>query len=208
MTKQEPNHNIDPPQPDPDNPGIRWFNILAEYLAKGNIRLTENPRIINIGCGNRVVWNFFGVCLYLESLGLGLPRYTGVDILPENFAHAKKKLNKMVDFMVADARTLSKQVNGAFDLAVIQHPDISISPEAPKKWRKIFHETYHLLSENGGLVLTTFWLNDHLPAQLALQRAGFTISHSQPNKYPGQQFDTSSKGEPLVMDKYILLATK
>lgn len=208
MTKQDADRRVDPPQPDPSSPGVRWFNILAEYLPKGGVRLSENPRIINIGCGNRVVWNFFGVCLFLESAGLGLPRYTGVDILPENFAHAKERLNKRVDFIVADAQTLSKQVNGPFDLAVIQHPDISVSPEAPRKWRNIFYETYQLLSENGALILTTFWLNDHLPAQLALQRTGFTISHSQPNQFPGQQFDTSSKGEPLIMDKYILLATK
>ena len=28
------------------------------------------------------------------------------------------------------------------------------------------------------------------------------------NKYPGRQFDTSSEGEALILDKYVTLATK
>ena len=82
MTEPEVENWNDATPPTSLGEDIRWFHMLLEYLPRSPIRLTQNPRIINIGCGNR------------------------------------------------------------------------------------------------------------------------------PNKYPGKQFDTSSKGEPLVMDKYILLATR
>ncbi len=190
--------------------GNRWFKIFSEYLPKGNIRLSENPKAVNVGCGSRVVWNFAGFCFFSISRGLGLPRYVGVDIKPEKLSFEKPALNKIggADLIAADARKLSRYIKEQFDLAIIEHPDFTISPDAPKNWQKVLEEIYKLLTETGGLILTTFWLQDHFPAQVALKRMDFTIFHSGTNKYPGKQFDTSSEGEPLLLDKYIILAAK
>jgi hypothetical protein len=164
--------------------------------------------VLNVGCGNRVAGNFLGLCLFLGSHGLGIPAHVGVDIRAENFSYAKSTLGGLVDFIVADARTLTKKIAGTFDVVFIEHPDLTTSPEARIKWRNIFSETHELLSETGGLILTTFWVYDQIPAQIALHRLGFKISYSGTNKYPGNQFDTSNEGETLIIDKYVILATK
>jgi hypothetical protein len=57
-------------------------------------------------------------------------------------------------------------------------------------------------------VLTSFWVNDHIPAQVALERSGYRVLFSGTNKYPGRHFDTANNGEPLYIDKYILIAKK
>ena len=61
---------------------------------------------------------------------------------------------------------------------------------------------------NGAIILTSFWLNDHMPAQVAVERAGYDIVYNGRNKYPGKRFDTADNGEPLEFDKYIIVARK
>ena len=187
-------------------PDRRWVRMLQEYLPEGDIPLPPNPRILNIGCGNNVTWNYLGMALFLARQGLGVPRYVGVDIKDEALAHARKKLEGLVDFVVGDARQLTRFLSGPYHLAVFEHPNLSTSPDAPRIWGKIFEETGKLLDRKGVVVLTSFWLNDHIPAQVALERAGYHILHSGTNQYPGREFDTGGDGESLRFDKYIAVA--
>jgi hypothetical protein len=64
------------------------------------------------------------------------------------------------------------------------------------------------LDPDGGLLLTSFWLYDHISAQAALVRAKYRIFYSGRNRYPGRRFDTSDSGEPLKYDKFILIAKR
>ncbi|MBW2030685.1 MAG: hypothetical protein JRH06_07020 [Deltaproteobacteria bacterium] len=191
-----------------NTPDRRWANTLTEYLARYNITLGENPRILNIGCGKNVTWNFLGVLFYLASHDLGFPDYVGVDVTEEAFGDGKRALGDLVTFVPCDARDLGNHVKGPFHLVIIEHPNLSTSPEGPRIWGKIFQEAGELLDDNGVLILTSFWLNDHIPAQIALERCHYRILYSGRNQFPGRRFDTSSSGEPLVMEKYILLARK
>ena len=187
-------------------PDQRWARMLQEYLPEGDITLPQNPHVLNIGCGNNVTWNYLGMAFFLARQDLGTPRYVGVDIKEEALAAAREKLEGLVDFVVGDARHLTRFLSGPFHLAVFEHPNLTTSPEGPRIWGKIFGETGKLLDRNGGVVLTSFWLNDHIPAQVALERAGYHIAHSGTNQYPGREFDTGSKGESLRFDKYITIA--
>lgn len=187
---------------------MRWMKMLIEYLPKYDIRLPESPGILNIGCGNRIKWNYLGVTLYLISQGLGVPHYVGVDLEEDAFAEAKNVLGELVKFVACDAQHLTDFVTGTYQLAVFEHPNLSTSRDGPKIWQKIFQETAKLLDRNGGVILTSFWLNDHIPAQVALERAGYHIFHSGRNKFPGKNFDTSSHGECLRYDKYIIVAKR
>lgn len=189
------------------SPDQRWLRMLQEYLPKGNITLPQNPCVLNIGCGNNVVWNYLGMALFLARQGLGVPRYVGVDVAKEAFADARKKLGGLVDFVVGDARRLTDFLSGSYHLAVFEHPDLSTSPDGPRIWKEIFVQTGRLLHRKGGAVLTSFWLNDHIPAQVALERAGYHIRHSGTNRFPGKHFDTGNNGEALRFDKYITIAT-
>lgn len=200
MTKTDPG-----PQSTPDR---LWANTLSEYLPRYNISLGKNPRILNIGCGKNVTWNFLGVIFYLASQDLGFPDYVGVDVTEEAFEEGKSVLADLVTFVPCDARDLGIHVKGPFHLVIVEHPNLSTSPEGPRVWRKIFQEARELLDEKGVLILTSFWLNDHIPAQIALERCDYRILYSGKNQFPGRQFDTSSSGEPLIMGKYILLARK
>lgn len=188
------------------SPDQRWLRMFQEYLPKGNITLPKNPRILNIGCGNNVTWNYLGMALFLARQGLGVPHYVGVDKEEEAFADARKKLAGLVGFVVGDARRLRDFLSDQYHLAVFEHPNLSTSPEGPRTWREIFVETAKLLHRKGGVILTSFWLNDHIPAQVALEHAGYPIRYSGTNRFPGKPFDTASNGEVLRFDQYITIA--
>ena len=189
-------------------PDIRWVKMLSEYLPTAKIRLGENPRVLNIGCGNNVKWNYLGLTMYLATQGLGTPNYVGVDLTEEAFAEAKKALGGLVNFVRGDAQELTKFLKGTYQLAIFEHPNLTTAPDGAKIWQKIFLETAALLDLNGGVILTSFWLNDHIPAQVALERAGYRIVYNGRNKFAGKRFDTADTGESLEFDKYIIVAKR
>ena len=191
-----------------NTPEIRWVKMLGEYLPNCGFTLCKNPGVLNIGCGNNVKWNYLGVTLYLANQGLGVPNYVGVDVEEEVFAEAKEALDGLVNFVAGDAQNLTDFVSGAYQLAIFEHPNFTTSPDRPKVWQRIFRETAKLLDVNGAVVLTSFWLNDHIPAQKSLERAGYDIVHNGRNRFPGKNFDTADNGEPLQFDKYIIVARK
>lgn len=180
--------------------------MLGEYLPKHGIRLPERPGVLNLGCGQNVTWNYLGVTGYVLGEGLGLPRYVGVDINPEALREGRETLAGLVHFVEADARHLADCVTETVHLVVVEHPNLSTAPDGPKVWRRIFEQAAVLLDRRGALVLTSFWLNDHIPAQVALERAGYRILQSGKNAYPGKTFDTLDTGETLEIDKYVLIA--
>jgi hypothetical protein len=191
-----------------DTPDIRWMKMLMAYLPECGIQLPQNPNVLNVGCGNSVKWNYLGVTLYLAHQGLGAPHYVGVDLKEEAFADAKKALGSLVTFVACDACKLTDFLAGTYQLAVFEHPNLTTSPDGPKIWGKIFQETAKLLDEDGSLILTSFWLNDHIPAQVALERNQYRILHNGTNRFPGRKFDTASNGESLEHDKFIIIAKK
>jgi hypothetical protein len=191
-----------------DKPDERWVRMFQEYLPKYGILLPENPNVLNIGCGNSVTWNYLALTLYLASQGLGMPNYVGVDVEEAAFADAKKALNGLVQFVSGDAQHLTDFMTGRYELVVVEHPNLTTSPKGPRIWRRIFEETSEVLHEDGGLILTSFWLNDHIPAQVALERAQFRVLFSGRNKYPGKIFDRATNDEALAYDKYVLIAKK
>jgi SAM-dependent methyltransferase len=182
--------------------------MLEEYLLPNGIRLPGNPNVLNIGCGNSVTWNYLAVTFYLASRGLGMPHYVGLDRQEEAFADAKKALEGLVYFVKGDAQRLTDLVTGRFELIVVEHPNLTTSPQGPTIWRRIFEQTAKVLDNDGGVILTSFWVNDHIPAQVALERAGFRILFSGRNKYPGKTFDRAGNGETPAFDKYVLVARK
>lgn len=189
-------------------PDRRWTAMLAENLGRHKIYPPESPGVLNIGCGNNVKWNYLGVSGYLLGRGLGLPHYVGVDLSEEAFDQAKETLAGLVHFIVGDARQLTRFLEGPFHLIIVEHPNLTTSPEGPKIWRQVFEEAAALLAQEGALILTSFWLNDHIPAQVALKKAGYRILFSGKNRYPGRSFDTLDTGETLHVDKYVLIAMK
>ena len=191
-----------------ETPDIRWMKMLQEYLTRYQIGLPFNPRVLNIGCGNNIIWNYLGVATYLGGLGLGVPYYVGLDLSEEAFAKAKKVMGDLVRFVVGDAQGLTGLVSGVYQLAVFEHPPLTASLDGSKVWRKIFQETAKVLDFTGGLILTSFWVKDHIPAQVAIERARFRILYSGRNRFPGKQFDTANDGEPLRYDNYILIARR
>lgn len=180
--------------------------MLAEYLPSCGFRLPDRPRVLNVGCGNNVQWNYLGVTAYLLGQGLSPPEYVGVDLRKEDFNQAEKALAGLVRFVAADATRLTEYVEGPCHLIVVEHPNLTTSREGPKVWRRIFEEAARILDKEGVLVLTSFWLNDHIPAQVALEKAGYQILHSGKNKFPGKAFETLETGEILEIDKYVLIA--
>ena len=182
--------------------------MLSEYLPKCGITLCENPSVLNVGCGNNVKWNYLGVALYLADQGLGMPNYVGVDTEEKAFAEAKEALGGLVSFVAGDAQHLSDFLTGTYQLAILEHPNFTTSPDRTKIWQKILHETAKLLDVNGAIILTSFWLNDHMPALVAVERAGYDIVYNGRNEFPGKRFDTAENGEALEFDKYIIVAKK
>ncbi len=189
-------------------PDKRWVSMFTEYFLEYDIRLPENPKILNIGCGNNVKWNYLAVAFYMMQQGLGMPTYVAVDVKEEAFADAKKILDGIIRFVAGDARNLTDFLVDTFHLALFEHPNFTTSPDGPKTWRKIFEETARLLDRKGALMVTSFWLKDHLPAQAALERTQYDIIYSGKNRYPGKIFDTGPGGESFQFDKYMIIAKR
>jgi hypothetical protein len=131
-----------------------------------------------------------------------------VDMEEGAFAGAKQALDGLVSFVAGDAQRLTDFLSGTYQLAIMEHPNFTTSPERCKVWQRILHETAKLLDVNGAIILTSFWLNDHMPALVAVERAGYNIVYNGRNKFHGKRFDTDENGEPLELDKYIIVAKK
>lgn len=189
-------------------PDKRWVRMLTEYFLEYDIRLPVNPHVLNIGCGNNVKWNYLAVAFYLANQGLGLPYYVAVDQKEEAFANAKEILDGVIRFVACDARNLTDFLKDTFQLVVFEHPNLTTARDGPKIWRKIFQETANVMDEKGTAIVTSFWLNDHVPAQAAMERAAYDITYSGRNRYPGKTYDTASNGESLQFDKYIIIAKR
>ena len=189
-------------------PDKRWVRMLTGYFLEYDIRLPANPNVLNVGCGNNVKWNYLAVAFYLADRGLGIPNYVAVDQKEEAFADAKEILDGVIRFLGCDARNLTDFLTETFHLAVFEHPNLTTSPDGPRIWRNIFQETAKLMDEKGAAIVTSFWLNDHLPAQVALERSHYDIVFSGRNRYPGKVFDTAANGESFQFDKYIIVARR
>ena len=186
----------------------RWIRILDKYLGELGIQLPGYPSVLDIGCGNNATWNYLALVGYLGAKGLGVPKYVGVDIAEEAFSRAREALKGLAQFVACDARQLSRHLEGPFHLVFCQHPPLTTSRQAPHIWKSIFEEVALLLDPRGCMVLTSFWLNDHIPAQVSVKKAGLDILYSGKNLFPGKVFDRSNNGEKLQYDKYILVARK
>ncbi len=182
--------------------------ILNKYLGELGIELPEFPLVLDVGCGNNATWNYLALVGYLGVKGLGVPRYVGVDVAEDAFSKAKEALRGLAQFIVCDARELTRHLDGPFHLILCQHPPLTISRKAPRIWRNIFEEVALLLDPKGCMVLTSFWLNDHIPAQVSVKKAGLEILFSGKNSFAGRVFDQFNNGERLQYDKYILIARK
>ena len=192
----------------PNTPDQRWILILDKFLGDFGIELPEFPSVLDIGCGNNATWNYLALVGYLCPKSLGVPKYTGIDLSEEAFAKAKEALKGLAHFISCDARQLERHVDGPFHLIFCQHPPLTISRDGPKIWKAIFEQVAGLLDPQGCMILTSFWLNDHIPAQMSVKKAGLDILHSGKNPFPGRIFDRSEDGEEFQYDKYILLARR
>ena len=191
-----------------NTPDQRWMRILDRYLGDLGIELPQFPCVLDVGCGNNATWNYLALIGYLGAKNLGVPRFVGVDLNEEAFAKAREALKGLAQFVKCDARDIAKYVEEPVHLVLCQHPPLTISRDGPKKWKAIFAEIGKLLAPQGCMVLTSFWIKDHIPAQVAVKKAGLDILFSGKNIFPGKVFDRSEDGEQLQYDKYILLARR
>ena len=163
-------------------PDKRWVSMFTRYFGEYAIGMPKNPSVLNVGCGNNVKWNYLAVAFYLANQGLGVPNYVAVDEKAEAFADAKEILDGVIRFLACDAQHLTDFLTETFHLVVFEHPNLTTSPEGPRIWRNIFQETAKLMDEKGVAVVTSFWLNDHMPAQAALDRSHYDIVFSGRNR--------------------------
>jgi hypothetical protein len=189
-------------------PDKRWVRMLSSYFLEYDIGLPANPNVLNVGCGNNVKWNYLAMAFYLADQGLGIPHYVAIDQEEEAFAEAKAILDGLVRFIACDARNLTDFLTETFHLVVFEHPNLTTSPDGPRIWKNVFQETANLMAEKGAAIVTSFWLNDHLTAQVALERSHYDIVFSGRNRYPGKVFDTTANGESFQFDKYMIIARR
>ena len=191
-----------------NSPDQRWTMILNKYLGKLGIELPQFPTVVDVGCGNNATWNYLALVEYLRIKNLGVPKFVGVDINEEAFSKARETLADLAQFVACDATHLTRYVEGPAHLVLCQHPPLTISKDGPRIWRAVFQEIAKLLDPQGCLLLTSFWLNDHIPASVSVKRAGLDVVHNGSNEFPGKVFDQSDSGEQLQYDKYILIARR
>ncbi len=180
----------------------RLEKLLAKMLREAGLKVRpdKTTQILDIACGEcreadtlvKVVQEMPG------SAGLAPVRLLGTDLRDREVEDAARRFrdrqNAKFEFLVEDASKLdrNREIGGEFDLAFMRHQNFW---DDPKVWRRIFAQGLAKLSDEGLLVITSYFDREHELAQKAIAEAGGELIITERNlesielKYPGKSVD-------------------
>jgi len=189
------------------------FRLMLEfYLPQADYSLSENPRILDLGCGTcelgSELTSYFGDenpefdCNPASLVGVDSDR-DSIDRAkefysdPVNVESCRSLLAPNYRFLHQDAREIGDVFDEDFDVIAAQHPHVHSDP-----WDEIFAESKDLIKDEGILLCTTFYERELVTVAEEVQDAGYEI---QLNSETESFFPDPL--EKLVRNKHILLAS-
>ncbi|NNJ87651.1 MAG: methyltransferase domain-containing protein [Akkermansiaceae bacterium] len=165
----------------------------------------ESFRLLNLACGRAdetgVLADVFGQ--QADHLEL-----TGIDVRGREISVAAdrwKQLSpgKSAEFLVQDASKLSdiREIGESFDLAFMRHQNFW---NGDSTWTKIYDQALHRLSEEGLLVITSYFDREHRLALDAIQGLGAELVCTQ--RHNASRVLTDAPGKSV--DRHIAVFKK
>lgn len=180
----------------------RLQRILSRLLKESKFNPTgERPlQLLDIACGEcREAETLVKVAQELQPGDKLAPvRLVGTDIRDREVEDATRRFRSRQDaqfeFLVEDASKLdrNREMGGEFDLAFIRHQNFWLGAT---EWKRIFEQGMKKLSEDGVLVITSYFDREHELATRAIAEAGGELIVTERNlesmelAYPGKSVD-------------------
>ncbi len=158
--------------------------VQLEALLRGHVaphlRAKADARILDLACGRcdeaetltRVV---------KEEMKADAVQLVGADIRIREIRQARERYANMdAEFLIEDASNLShhQQLGQDFDMVFLRHQNYWNGPEL---WKGIFDQGLEKLSDDGLLVITSYFDKEHQLALEALQKLGAEVVLSKRN---------------------------
>ena len=152
---------------------LQQLSSLFASLMTDHFRSTQlEIRLLNIACGRADETGVLASSLAPHCQQLEL---TGIDIRNREIGEAKQRWCKMrtakAQFYTQDASQIAHihQLDDAYDVVFIRHQNYWNGAET---WQQIYDNALHRLSNNGILVITSYFDREHLQAVQAISTMG------------------------------------
>jgi hypothetical protein len=173
---------------------VRLEGLLQEAVAPLlKAPSSEDLRILNLACGRcDEAETLVRFAKAQTSSGVHL---TGADIRIREIRQARELHSHLpAEFLIEDATKIShhKELGDDFNIVMLRHQNYWNGPEL---WKRIFEEGLAKVDENGLIVITSYFDQEHLLALETLQKLGAEIvtNRSNPNarklSTPGKSVD-------------------
>lgn len=182
---------------------------IALALDQSSYQVTHPPRILSIGTGETGLLEHAAFSLYFTERGIPLQEYTAVDSSEDNLRFTRESLRGISAARVigADARNLSKSVQGIYDIVIMGHPQCE-SGQKKEDWKSIFENTQRYMDANSRLIATAFWEAGHKAIQELLEETGYAVAYRGENPFPGIKVAQYRHNEDCRLNKHIVVATR
>ena len=161
----------------------RLKKLLNRMLSKVSERSyldKESLQILNLACGRADEAAVITECFGNSAKEINL---TGVDIRDREIGYAKERWANMgdninTDFLVQDGSKLSEvsALNENFDIAFMRHQNYW---DDDTTWSKIYDGALERLNDNGLLVITSYFDQEHHLAIKAIKNLGAELLLSE-----------------------------
>ena len=174
--------------------------LLAEHFRSAQLEI----RLLNMACGRADETSILADSLAPHCQQLEI---TGIDIRNREIGEAKQRWGKMLaakaQFYTQDASQIAHihQLDGPYDVAFIRHQNYWNGAEA---WHRIYDNALHRLSDNGILVISSYFDREHLQAVQAISAMGGKLTTSIRN--PRSRIITDAPNKSV--DRHIAVFTR
>ncbi|MFN0127148.1 MAG: hypothetical protein ACKV19_10750 [Verrucomicrobiales bacterium] len=177
---------------------------VGRAVESGAIGRPERPEvsILDVACGAcdeaETLSAFFSSLRRAEGRGPSATRLLGADVRERELAEARARFRsapgRSFEFTRADASRLAahRTMGDDFDVLVFRHQNLY---HGRTLWHRIFDEALHKLSDDGMIVVTSYFDREHSLALEAFQSLGADVVLTERNPYsrplptPGKSVD-------------------
>lgn len=152
--------------------------LLADHFPS---QLKPSMRLLNLACGRADETQILAESLVTHSDQLEI---TGIDIRNREIGEAKRRWKNLPlansQFFTQDASQIShiRALDGPYDIIFIRHQNYWNGAEA---WHRIYDNALQRLSDDGLLIITSYFDREHFEAVRAISATGGILSSSLRN---------------------------